>query len=134
MFENNFTKFWKAVSLKKITKNVQNWFIFRQQKIKFKPKCLAWSCHYATGCLVAFLGDISILTSGWIVKESFCCPALELFHCLPPLKNSAVCRYKMQQNAISFQREPLKECTFVVYLFIYVLFWFLFQTFSEKRS
>ena len=58
-------------------------FNFMQQKIKFKPECLAWSCHYATGCFVAFLGDISILKSGWIVKKLFCCPALELFHWLP---------------------------------------------------
>ena len=46
---------------------------------------MAWSCHYATGCFVAFLGDISILKSGWNMKNLFCCPALELFHCLPPL-------------------------------------------------
>ena len=58
-------------------------FIFRQQKIKLKPECLAWSCHYATGCFVAFFGDISILKSGWNMKKLFCCPALELFHCLP---------------------------------------------------
>ena len=32
--------------------------LFRQQKIEFKPECLAWSCHYATGCFVAFLGDM----------------------------------------------------------------------------
>ena len=31
------------------------------------------------------LGDISTLKSGWNMKKSFCCPALELFHCLPPL-------------------------------------------------
>ena len=46
---------------------------------------MAWSCHYATGCFVAFLGDISILKSGWSMKKVFCCPALELYHCLPPL-------------------------------------------------
>ena len=68
---------------KKIHWNVQNWFIFRQQKIEFQPECLAWSCHYATGCFVAFLGDISTLKSGWNMKKIFCCPALELFHCLP---------------------------------------------------
>ena len=44
---------------------------------------MAWSCHYATGCFVAFLGDISTLKSGWNMKKIFCCPALELFHCLP---------------------------------------------------
>jgi len=58
-------------------------FVFRQQKIKLKPECLAWSCHYATGCFVAFLGNISLLKSGWNMKKIFCCPALELFHCLP---------------------------------------------------
>ena len=41
-----------------------------------------WRDHYATGCFVAFLGDISTLKSGWNVKKIFCCPALELFHCL----------------------------------------------------
>ena len=56
---------------------------FEQQKIEFKPECLVWSCHYATGCFVAFLGDISILKSGWNLEKLFCCPALELFHCLP---------------------------------------------------
>ena len=40
---------------------------------------MAWSCHYATGCFVAFLGDISILKSDWNVKKLFCCPALDLF-------------------------------------------------------
>ena len=44
---------------------------------------MAWSCHYATGCFVAFLGDICTLKSGWNMKKLFCCPALELFHCLP---------------------------------------------------
>ena len=38
--------------------------------------------HYATGCFVAFLGDISILKSDWNMKKLFCCPALELFHFL----------------------------------------------------
>ena len=44
---------------------------------------MAWSCHYATGCFVAFLGDIFTLKSGWSMKKIFCCPVLELFHCLP---------------------------------------------------
>ena len=44
---------------------------------------MAWSCHYATWCFLAFLGDISTLKSGWNMKKKFCCPALELFHCLP---------------------------------------------------
>ena len=30
-------------------------FIFRQQKIEFKPECQACSCYYATGCFLAFL-------------------------------------------------------------------------------
>ena len=30
------------------------------QKIEFEPECLRWSCHYATECFVAFLGDIEI--------------------------------------------------------------------------
>ena len=32
-------------------------FIFKQQKIKFKPECQVWSCYYATGGFVAVLGD-----------------------------------------------------------------------------
>ena len=32
-------------------------FIFKQQKIEFLNQ--VWSCYYATGCFVAFLGDIS---------------------------------------------------------------------------
>ena len=44
---------------------------------------MAWSCHYGTGCFVTFLGDISILKSGWNMKKIFFCPDLELFHCLP---------------------------------------------------
>ena len=47
--------------------------------------CLVWSCHYTTGYFVTFLSDISIFKSGWNMKKIFCCPALELFHCLPPL-------------------------------------------------
>ena len=81
-----------AVSLKKIFEIVQENTLkcsklihFWQQKVEFKPECLAWSCHYATRCFVAFLGDISTLKSGWNMKKIFCCPALELFHCLPPL-------------------------------------------------
>ena len=44
--------------------------LFRRQKIEFKPECLAWSCHYATGCFVALLGDISKLKSGWNMKKN----------------------------------------------------------------
>ena len=55
------------------------------KKLEFKPECLGWSCHYATWCFAAFLGDIFILKWGWIMKKIFCCPALELFHCLPSL-------------------------------------------------
>ena len=76
-------KFCHAQTRQEVIKHDQNWFIFRQQKIEFQPECLAWSCHYATGCFVAFLGDISTLKSGWNMKKLFCCPALELFHCLP---------------------------------------------------
>ena len=43
---------------------------------------MAWSCHYVTGYFVAFLGVISMLKSGWNMKKIFCCPAIELFHCL----------------------------------------------------
>ena len=43
---------------------------------------------YATGCFVAFLGDISLLKAGWNLKKSFCFPALELFHCLPLWKTA----------------------------------------------
>ena len=46
---------------------------------------MAWLCHYAKGCFVAFLGDVSTLNSGWNMKKLFCFPALQLFHCLPPL-------------------------------------------------
>ena len=44
---------------------------------------MAWSCLHATGYFVAFLGDISILESGCNMKKPLCCPALELFYCLP---------------------------------------------------
>ena len=44
---------------------------------------MAWFCYYATGYFVAFLDDISMLKSGWNMKKIFCCPALELFNCLP---------------------------------------------------
>ena len=57
-------------------------FIFRQQKIEFKPECQAWSCYYATGCFVAFLSDF-ILKKRTKHKKIFCCPALEVFCCLP---------------------------------------------------
>ena len=55
---------------------------FQATRVEFKPECLAWSCHYATGCFVTFLGDISILKSGCNTKKLFCCPGLELFHFL----------------------------------------------------
>ena len=39
---------------KKMHWSVQNWFIFRQQKVEFKQECLARSCHHATGCFLHF--------------------------------------------------------------------------------
>ena len=40
--------------------------------------------HYATGYIVAFLGDISMLNQAES-KKIFCLSALDIFHCLPPL-------------------------------------------------
>ena len=53
---------------------------------------MAWSCHYATGCFVAFLGDaISYTEIRMKYEKTFGYPALELFHCLP-ISKSAVCQ------------------------------------------
>ena len=57
--------------------------------------------HYATGCFVAFLGDISTLRSGWNMKQLFCCPALELFHCLHLWKTVRLHGKKLQ-NATNY--------------------------------
>ena len=85
---------------KKIHQNVQNWFILRQQKIKFKPECLAWSCHYATGCFVAFLGDISILKSDRNMKKIFSRPTA--FSLSTPVDNSEATWKKLQNATNTF--------------------------------
>ena len=41
---------------RKYPKMFETYFIFRQQKSSWNH-CQAWSCYYATGCFVAFLGD-----------------------------------------------------------------------------
>ena len=57
-------------------------FIFRQQKVSLHQN--VW-CDPATMQQNAFLGDITVLKSGWNMKQIFCCPALMLFHCLSQL-------------------------------------------------
>ena len=92
IFLNNFKDFLEAYSLLKICKIVLEHTLKCSQLISSSDnkKILLTtrnvrldSGHYATGCFVAFLGDISTLKSGWNMKKLFCCPALELFHCLP---------------------------------------------------
>ena len=46
---------------RKYPKMVKIDFIFREQKIEFKPECQALSCYYATGCFVALLDDFCTL-------------------------------------------------------------------------
>ena len=36
-------------------------------------------------CFVAFLGDLFFIFLGQNMQKIFCCPALDLFGCLPPL-------------------------------------------------
>ena len=55
--------------------------------------------HHATGCFVAFLGNISILKWGWNINKLFCCSALELFTCLT-LRKYVTISFKMQQRII----------------------------------
>ena len=50
-------------------------FIFRQQKIEFK--CQAWSCYYATGCFVEFLGQCS-------ADQTACVRTLAAYYYLGP--------------------------------------------------
>ena len=94
--------------LQEIIKNNNNWNIRRLVNESFVPVnqrtsvvyCRLsdlWSCHYATGCFVAFLGDISTLKLGWNMKKIFCCPALPpLFRCLPLWKTVRLHRKKLQ--------------------------------------
>ena len=65
--ENNFTDFREAVSLEKIFEIVQENTLKCLKLISFLGskklslnQCQAWSCYYATGCFVAFLGDFYI--------------------------------------------------------------------------
>jgi hypothetical protein len=160
--ENNFTDFREAVSLKKIFEIVkENILECSKQKNEFKPECLSWSYHYATGCFVAFLGDISILKSGWNMKKLFCCPALELFHCLPlwktvlfvssrafllstptfslstPVENMEK-SYKMQQitfNVLWTRISTKQNCTlFLMYLHFYEIIFEPFIHWDCKSS
>ena len=64
IFENNFIDFREAVSLEKIFEIVQENTLKCSKLISFLGNkksslnhCQAWSCYYATGCFVAFLGD-----------------------------------------------------------------------------
>ena len=68
---------------------------------------MTWSCHYATGCFVAFLGDISKLKSDWNMKKWFCCPALELFHCLPLWKTVRLHGKKLQNATNTYSWDKL---------------------------
>ena len=51
----------------------KTYFIIRQQKIKFKPECQAWSCYYVIGCFVAFLGVFFILNKAKIWRNYLDC-------------------------------------------------------------
>ena len=69
--ENIFLGYiWEVVSLEKIFEIVQEPKMFKtdsflgHKKFEFIPECLEW--YFA-----AFLGDISILKSGWNVKKKY---------------------------------------------------------------
>ena len=90
---------------------------------------MAWSCHYATGCFVAFFGDISILKSGWNLKKLFCCPALELFHCLPPVfvvypceNNEATWKKAKKCNKLSLWTPPYAKKHFAGHMWKLIAF------------
>ena len=72
-------------SSRKYPKMFKTDFIFRQQKIEFKPECQAWSYYYATGWFVAFFRwffytemrpkyEKNILLAS--SRAFFCCPTL----------------------------------------------------------
>ena len=72
IFENNFIDFREAVSLEKIFEIVQENTLKCSKLISFLGNkksswnhCQAWSCYYATGCFVAFLGDFFWATSSF---------------------------------------------------------------------
>ena len=52
IFENNCSR--------KYTEMFKTDSFLGNKKLSLKPECLAWSRHYATGCLVAFLGEIRL--------------------------------------------------------------------------
>ena len=43
----------------------ETYFIFRQQKTSLN-RCQAWSCYYATGCFVEFLGNFLAQLLVWV--------------------------------------------------------------------
>ena len=70
IFENNFIDFREAVSLEKIFEIVQENTLKFSKLISFLGnkksslnQCQAWSCYYATGCFVEFLGNFFSSTS-----------------------------------------------------------------------
>ena len=56
---------------------------FLGNKIGFKPDCLWVIMPVCNRMFCCILGWHFQIESGWNMKRSFCCPALELFYCLP---------------------------------------------------
>ena len=92
---------------------------------------MTWSCHYATGCFVAFLGDISILKSGWNMKKILCCPALELYHCLPPFFVVYPCG-----KPWGYMEKKLQNATnlFIWFTSAFSIFFFFFKSLAVKSK
>ena len=65
---------------------------FRQKKIEFKPECLAWSCHFATGCFVAFFGWYFYIEIRLKYETIILLSSSRAFSFSIPMENSAVCQ------------------------------------------
>ena len=101
IFQYNFIDFWEASRKlrdcsRKYPKMFQTDFIFRHQKIKFKPEY------------------------GQIMKKLFYCPALEIFSCLPLWKTVRLPGKKLQNATKLTQRDLQKVslstlCTFFAF-------------------
>ena len=84
IFENNFIDFREAVSLEKIFEIVQENTLKFSKLISFLGnkksslnQCQAWSCYYATGCFVEFLGQCS-------ADQTACVRTLAAYYYLGP--------------------------------------------------
>ena len=74
---------------------------------------MAWSCHYATGCFVAFLGDISTLKSGWNMKKNILMSSSRAFSLSTPT-------FSLSTPVVRLYGKKLQNATKRVAMFLHI--------------